>query len=163
MLRLAAVDRYHWLLFLHVTGAFMVLGGAVMAGIFNVTAMRQERPSEVVLLFRLTRFAVTSISIGMVVTLAFGLWLVSDADYGWGEAWIVLALVLWVAANALGGIGGKRDTRTRELAERLAAEGDAPSPELRLRVRDPISLVLSWGSGAVVVVILVLMIWKPGA
>jgi uncharacterized membrane protein len=163
MLRLAAVDRYHWLVFLHVTGAFMVLGGAVMAGIFNVTAMRRERPSEVVLLFRLTRFAVTSISIGMVVTLAFGLWLVSEADYGWGEAWIILALVLWVAANALGGIGGKRDTRTRQLAERLAAEGDAPSPELRLRVRDPISLALSWGSGAVVVVILVLMIWKPGA
>jgi len=157
------VDRYHWLVFLHVTGAFMVLGGAVMAGIFNLAALRRERPSEVVLLFRLTRFAVTSISIGMVLTLAFGLWLVSDADYSWGEAWIILALVLWVAANALGGIGGKRDTRTRELAERLAADGDAPSPELRARLRDPISLALSWGSGVVVVVILALMIWKPGA
>jgi uncharacterized membrane protein len=157
------VDRYHWLVFLHVTGAFMVLGGAVMAGIFNVAAWRRERPSEVVLLFRLTRFAVTSISIGMALTLAFGLWLVSDADYGWGEAWIIVALVLWVAANALGGIGGKRDTRARELAERLVAEGDAPSAELRARVRDPISLALSWGSGVLVVVILVLMIWKPGA
>ena len=157
------MDRYHWLVFLHVTGAFMVLGGAVMAGIFNLAALRRERPSEVVLLFRLTRFAVTSISIGMVLTLAFGLWLVSDADYSWGEAWIILALVLWVAANALGGIGCKRDTRTRELAERLAAGGDAPSPELRARLRDPISLALSWGSGVVVVVILALMIWKPGA
>jgi uncharacterized membrane protein len=157
------VDRYHWLVFLHVTGAFMVLGGAVMAGIFNVSALRRERPSEIVVLFRLARFAVTSITVGMVVTLGFGLWLVSDADYGWGDTWIVLALVLWVVANALGGIGGGRDKRTRELAEQLAAQGDAPSPELRARLRDPASLALSWGSGLVVVAILALMIWKPGA
>ena len=157
------MDRYHWLLFLHVTGAFMVLGGAVMAGIFNVSALRRERPSEIVVLFRLARFAVTAISVGMVVTLAFGLWLVNDANYGWGDTWIVLALVLWVIANALGGIGGGRDKRTRELAEQLAAQGDAPSPELRARLRDPVSLALSWGSGLVVIVILALMIWKPGA
>jgi uncharacterized membrane protein len=157
------VDRYHWLLFFHVTGAFMVLGGAVMAGIFNIAALRRERPSEIVVLFRLARFAVTAISVGMVVTLAFGLWLVNDANYGWGDTWIVLALVLWVIANALGGIGGGRDKRTRELAEQLAAQGDAPSPELRARLRDPVSLALSWGSGLVVIVILALMIWKPGA
>jgi uncharacterized membrane protein len=157
------VDRYDWLLFLHVTGAFMVVSGAVMAGIFNVSALRRERPSEIVVLFRLTRFAVTSITVGMVVALGFGLWLVSDADYGWGDTWVVLALILWFVANALGGIGGGRDKRTRRLAERLAAEGDLPSPELQARVRDPLSLALSWGSGAVVIVILVLMIWKPGA
>ena len=157
------MDRYQWLIFLHVAGAFMVLGGATMAGILNFSALRRERPSEIVTLFRLTRFAVTSITVGMVVALGFGLWLVSDADFGWGETWIVLALILWFVANALGGIGGRRDKRTRELAERLAAEGDMPSPELRARLRDPISLALSYGSGLVVIVILALMIWKPGA
>ena len=45
------MNRYDWLLFLHVTGAFMVLGGVAMAGIFNVTAMRRERPSEICLLY----------------------------------------------------------------------------------------------------------------
>jgi uncharacterized membrane protein len=157
------VNRYDWLLFLHMTGAFMVLGGAVMAGIFNFAALRRERPSEVVVLFRLTRIAVKSITIGMVVALAFGLWLVSEADFSWGDTWIVLALILWVVANALGGAGGGRDKRTRELAERLAAEGDQPSPELRARLRDPLTLALSWGSGLVVIAILALMIWKPGA
>jgi uncharacterized membrane protein len=157
------VNRYDWLLFLHMTGAFMVLGGAVMAGIFNFAALRRERPSEVVVLFRLTRIAVKSITIGMVVALAFGLWLVSEADFSWGDSWIVLALILWVVANALGGAGGGRDKRTRELAERLAAEGDQPSPELRARLRDPLTLALSWGSGLVVIAILALMIWKPGA
>jgi uncharacterized membrane protein len=157
------VDRYQWLLFFHVTGAFMVLGGAVMAAIFNFAALRRERPSEVVVLFRLTRFAVRSVTVGMVVALAFGLWLISDANYGWGETWIVLALILWVVANALGGIGGGREKRTRELAEQLAAGGDQPSPELRARLRDPLTLALSWGSGVVVIAILALMIWKPGA
>jgi uncharacterized membrane protein len=157
------VDTYDWLLFLHVTGAFMVLGGAVIAGVFNVSALRRERPSEIALLFRLTSFAVRSISVGMVLTLVFGLWLVGHLDYGWGDAWIVTSLVLWVVASALGGVGGNRDKEARKLAERLAAEGDAPSPELSARLRDPVSLALSWGSGGVVIAILALMIWKPGA
>ena len=157
------MSRYQWLLFLHVTGAFMVLSGIAMAGIFNVTAMRRERPSEIALLYRLTQIAAGLITTGLLVTLAIGLWLVSDADYGYGETWVVLALILWLLASALGGIGGGREKATRQLAERLASEGDAPSDELRARLRDPVSLALSWGSGLVVIVILALMIWKPGA
>jgi uncharacterized membrane protein len=75
---------------------------------------------------------------------------------------VILALVLWVVANALGGAGGRREKVTRQLAERLAAEGDAPSAELRARMRDRLTLALSWGSGIVVIAILALMIWKPG-
>jgi len=157
------VSRYDWLLFLHVTGAFLVIGGAVMAGVFNFSALRTERPSDVVIFFRFARIAVASIGVGMVLTLGFGLWLVHDVGYGWGETWIVLALVLWVASNALGGIGGNRERKVRELAERLTAEGDAPSPELSARLRDPVWLAVSWGSGIAAIAILALMIWKPGA
>ena len=157
------MDRYEWLLFLHVTGAFLVLGGAVMGGVFNLFALGRERPSEIVLLYRLARYAVTSISIGMLLTIALGLWLVSDAGYDWGDGWIVASLLLWVLANALGGIGGRRERKTRELAEALAAQGDVPSSELRARLRDPVTLALSWGSGIAVLGILALMIWKPGA
>jgi len=157
------VDKYDWLLFLHVTGAFLVIGGAVMAGIFNFAALNRARPSEIAVLFRLARVAVVAIGAGMGVTLVFGLWLVHNAGYDWGETWIVLALVLWVLSNAMGGIGGGREKQTRQLAERLAAEGDAPSQELSARLRDPMWLALSWGSGVVVIAILALMVWKPGA
>ena len=156
------MDTYDWLLFLHVLGAFLVIGGAVLAGVFNFAALRRERPSEIAMLFKLARVGVASIGIGMVLTLVLGLWLVHHVGYGWGQTWIVLALVLWVLANALGGIGGSREKKTRELAERLAAEGDAPSAELTARLRDPVWLGLSWGSGIVILVILALMIWKPG-
>lgn len=156
------MNTHDWLLFLHVTGAFFVLGGAVMAAVFNVAALRRSRPSEIALLFRLARVAVVTIGAGMVLTLVFGLWLVHDVGYGWGQTWIVLALVLWLVSNALGGIGGGREKRVRRLAERLATEGDAPSPELTARLRDPVWLALSWGSGLLIVAILALMIWKPG-
>jgi uncharacterized membrane protein len=159
------MSKYEWLLFLHVTGAFLLVGGAVSAGVFNLAALRRQRPSEIALLLRLARVSVTLISAGMLVTLAFGLWLVDAArqGYSYGDAWVVAALALWVAANALGGIGGRRDRKTRSLAERLAAEGDTPSSELRARLRDPLALGLSWGSGALVLAILGLMIWKPGS
>jgi uncharacterized membrane protein len=107
-----------------------------MAGIFNFAALKRERPSEIALLFRFARLAVVAIGAGMGLTLVFGLWLVHKAGYGWGETWIVLALVLWVLANAMGSVGGGREKQTRELAERLAAEGDAPNQELSARLRD---------------------------
>ena len=155
---------YEWLLFLHVTGAFLLLGGTVAGGVLNVAAMQRERPSEIALLLKLTRAAVALIGAGMILTIVFGIWLVIDEDvYDILDGWIVATLLLWVLANALGGAGGRRDRHTRELAERLAVEGDAPSPDRRARVRDPVSVALSYGSGVVVLVILVLMIWKPGA
>jgi uncharacterized membrane protein len=157
------VDRYQWLVFLHVLGAFLVLSGAVVAGVFNLAALREERPSDVALLLRLTRWGVLATSIGLLVTLGFGLWLVHNAGYGWGEAWIVTALVLWVLTGFLGDRGGRLQREARELAERLAGAGDAPSPELHAKLRDPLALALSWSSGLTALAILGLMIWKPGA
>jgi uncharacterized membrane protein len=157
------VDRYDWLLFLHITGAFLLVGGAVVAGVFNVAALRRERPSEISLLLGLTRWAVVAISAGLLITLGFGLWLVHQVGYGWGEAWVVTSLVLWVVSGFLGDRGGRLQRETRALAERLAAEGDVPSPELRARLRDPVAMALSWSSGLGALAILALMIWKPGA
>ena len=157
------MDRYHWLLVFHMAGALLLLGGAVFAGILNAAALRRERPSEIAVLYRLARIAVTAISVGLPLVLVFGIWLVADLDFvKWSQTWVILALVGWALAGALGGVGGKREKETRLLAERLAAEGDAPSPELHARMRDPLTLALSWGSGVVVLGILALMIWKPG-
>jgi uncharacterized membrane protein len=153
---------YQWLLFFHVTGAFLLLGGGVIAAALNLAALRRERPSEILLLFSLIRVAVVPIMLGGLLALVFGLWLVHEAGYGYGETWIVLALVLFVLGNALGGVGGRRDERTARFARELAASGDAPSAELRARVRDPISLALSYGSGLILVALLAIMIWKPG-
>ena len=156
------MSTYQWLLFFHVTGAFLLLGGGVIAATLNLAALRRERPSEILLLFSLIRVAVAPIMVGALLALVFGLWLVHEAGFGYGDTWVVLALVLFVLGNALGGIGGRRDERTARFARELAASGDAPSAELRARVRDPVSLTLSYGSGLVFVALLAIMIWKPG-
>ncbi len=157
------MSTYQWLLVFHVTGAFLLLGGGAFAASLNLMALGRDRPSDIVLLFGLIRIAVVAISIGTLLAFVFGLWLVHEARFGYGDGWVIAAIILLIAANALGGIGGRRDEQTAKLARELAAAGDAPSADLRARVRDPISLALSYGSGLLLVAVLALMIWKPGA
>ena len=74
----------------------------------------------------------------------------------------MLSLILWLAAIVSGQMGGMRDKATRVLAEQLAGGGgNVATPELRARLRDPLTLALDYGSGALLVVVLALMIWKP--
>lgn len=159
------MDLYQWLLALHVTGAFLLMGGGAIAASLNIAALRRDRPSDILLLFGLIRIAVASILVGSLLALVFGLWLVHEAPfrYSYGDGWVIAALVLFVLGNAMGGMGGRRDERTAAYARELADAGDAPSAELRARVRDPISLALSYGSGLILVAVLALMVWKPGA
>jgi uncharacterized membrane protein len=157
------VSTYDWLMMIHVTGAFLFLGGGAAAGILNLRAWYAYRPSEVALLLRLiSRVAVPAIGIGSVVSLIFGIWLVHHAGYSYGTFWVWAATVLWAVAGALGGRGGRYQSKAGREAARLAGEGDTMTPELRTLVRDPVGNALSYGSGLTLVLILVLMIWKPG-
>jgi uncharacterized membrane protein len=157
------VSTYDWLLMIHVTGAFLFLGGGAAAGILNLRAWYADRPSEVALLLRLiSRVAVPAIGIGSVLSLIFGIWLVHHAGYSYGTFWVWAAIVLWAVAVALGGRGGRYQSKAGTEAARLAGESDTMTPELRTLVRDPVGNALSYGSGLTLVLILVLMIWKPG-
>jgi uncharacterized membrane protein len=100
---------------------------------------------------------------GSLVTLGLGLWLADDAGYGIGDGWVLAAIGLWVVSMALGGVGGRPLRHARELAERLAADGDRPDENLHRAVGDRRVLALSYLSFAALVAILVLMVWKPGA
>jgi uncharacterized membrane protein len=159
------VSTYQWLLLFHVIGAFLLFSGSIVAGVLHLAAARRERPSEVRLLLSLVRPALPLIGIGSLLTLALGLWLVDKApfSYGYGDGWVIAALVLWVVASALGSAGGRPLRAAAELAARLAAEGDAPSAELRAAVTNARVLFLNYASLAAVVAIVVLMVWKPGA
>jgi uncharacterized membrane protein len=157
------VSLYEWLLGVHITGAFLLVGGIVVTAVFNVWAGRTERPSDVALYLRLQMVGVVGIGIGALLTLVIGLWLVHEANYGYGEFWVWAAVLLWIVAMAAGNIGGRSQATAAALATRLAAEGDAPSAELRAAVRDPRASTLFVVSGLSTLLVLVLMIWKPGA
>jgi uncharacterized membrane protein len=157
------VTTFQWLLGFHLVGAFLFVSGAVAVGALHALAARRERPSEIAFLLGLTRPAVALVGIGALATLGFGAWLVDEAGFDWGDGWIAAALLLWIASVALGGIGGRSARHTRYLAERLAAEGDQPSEELRRALVDPVAHALNYGSFLAVVAVLALMVWKPGA
>jgi uncharacterized membrane protein len=157
------VDTYDWLLALHVSGAFLLVGGSVVATVCNVLAQRTERPSEIALFLGLVRTSLPLIGVGSLGTLVIGLWLVHHVHYSWGDFWVWGAILLWLVIGALGGMGGRVQTRARKLAERLAVDGDAPSAELTALARDRRANLFNYGAGLATVLILVLMIWKPGA
>ena len=157
------MDKTQWLLMLHITAAFCLVGGSTAAGILNALAIRSERPSEAALLLRLIRYTLPMIFAGVLGTLLFGLWLWHDLGFGFGTGWIWAALVLWVVASALGGRGGRHQEQVREAAEQEAAAGDTMSAELRARLRDPKALAVNYAAGAATIAVLVVMIWKPGS
>jgi uncharacterized membrane protein len=156
------MGKYEWLIFLHVTGAFLFLGALVAAIVLGVAALRRERPSEIALLFKLTGRLAIPFTLGFVLLLFVGLWLVHVSGHSFRDAWVIAALVLFIVSNALGALAGPRDKATRQLAEQLAAAGDQPDPALRARLRDPVTLALANGSAVASLAVLVLMIWKPG-
>jgi uncharacterized membrane protein len=157
------VSTFDWLLMLHITGAFLLIGGSVAAGILNTFALRAERPSDTAFMLRMIRPTLPIIGIGSIAALIFGLWLVHEQqEVKLFSFWILAALVLWAVMNALGGAGGKHQERTRHVAERLAAEGDSSDDELKALLHDRRGNAMSWLAGLAALLLLIDMIWKPG-
>lgn len=148
-------------LLLHIFGALVFVGGAIVTGVVFEAARRRPRPSEVALLLGVTRTGVLIVMGGALVVLVAGLWLAGKIDQ-WGEPWLVVSLALFVVSLVLGAVGGRRPKEARKLAVRLADDGDDSTPELRRLLDDPLSRLTNYASSALVLAILVLMVWQPG-
>lgn len=150
------------ILFLHLAGAFLFVGGSITAAVLRFGAMRRERPSEIALLLRAVRPAVPVVGAGLLLAVAAGFWLADRIGFDLGTGWLTATFALLAWVGAVGAVAGRQDRHTRELAERLAADGDAPSEALSRRLRDPLNLVLNASMLAAIVAIVALMVWKPG-
>lgn len=150
------------ILFLHLAGAFLFVGGSITAAVLRFGAMRRERPSEIALLMRAVRPAVPVVGAGLVLAVGAGFWLADRIGFDLGAGWLTATFVLLAWLAVVGAIAGRQDRHTRELAERLAAGGDVPSEDLSRRLRDPLNLVLNASMLAAIVAIVALMVWKPG-
>lgn len=151
-----------WALFFHLLGAFALSAGVVVAGVGYEAARRRRSPAEVALLLGLTRVGVLLVAVGSLLVLPFGLWLVHIEHVGYGAGWVDAALGLFVAMGALGGFGGQRPKRARELAAQLAENDYGESAELRALLDDRVARSANYLSAAVLVAIVVLMVFKPG-
>ena len=149
-------------MFFHLIGAFLFVGGVIVAGVGFEAARRRRRPSETALLLGLTRIGVLLVVLGFLIVLGFGLWLVHVGHFGYGSAWVDWALALLLIVTVLGAIAGQRPKRARKLADSLAREGNAETAELRMLLDDRAARALNYLSAALVVAIIVLMVFKPG-
>ena len=157
------MELYDWLLALHVLSAFSWIAAMVLYTVVIVAGWRLTVPSDVVRMFRVSRVGDALIAIGMIGTIVFGVWLALD-EYEIWDGWIVAALILWLLGAAVGGQVGKVYNGARDRAKALVDEGrDAPSPELTAMLRSQRGAVLHGLLVLVVLALLVVMIYKPGA
>jgi uncharacterized membrane protein len=152
-----------WLLALHVLSAFAWIAAMVLYTVVIVAARDVTLPSDVVRLFRVTRVGDPLVAVGMIGTIVFGIWLALDQYEIW-DGWIIAALALWLVAAAVGGRVGKVYNGARDRARALVDEGrDSASPELGAMLRSQRGLVLHFLSVLIVLALLIVMIYKPGA
>ena len=139
------MDLYDWVLFLHVLSAFLAAGALTALWALVLST----RPAGPILApdsaLRFGRPAGILVGAGLVGTIVFGIWLVIDVErYELWDAWILASLVLWAVATWAGTQAGKAFA-SDPVGGRQAG--------IRYQALNSIG----------VVVILVLMIWKPGA
>jgi hypothetical protein len=105
------------------------------------------------------------VAFGPIVALVFGVWLAIylDAYHVW-DAWVLASIVLWAIAAETGRRTGTYYNGVRDRARELLEQGnDAPSTELAERLRGSQGVVLHLVSIVALLLILLLMIYKPGA
>jgi hypothetical protein len=153
-----------WILALHLLAAFALIAAEVAFSIMIAALWRSDSPSRVASTMLLARVGVILVMVGLAGTIVFGVWLAISLDaYQLWDGWVIAALVLWAIGGFLGQKSGEGYQAGGELAEKLAAEGTTSSPELAETFGASRAFWFHVATVVVVVLIVVDMIWKPGA
>jgi uncharacterized membrane protein len=129
-----------WIVALHLLSAFSLVAAMILFwAVFLALASGGEAPA----LSSMARIAGIAIGIGVAGTLIFGIWLALAIDgYALWDGWIIAALVLWVVGTGAGDMAGRASREPGGLQRGMMLHGI---------------------SSAAVLLVLVDMVWKPGA
>ena len=154
-----------WLLALHVLSAFALVAALVLFWILIVATRNLDTPGPTIAVGRVAIVGSATVTAGIAGTIAFGVWLAISLDaYKVWDGWVIAAIVLWAVAAGTGGRAGKEYTRAFDRARELDAAGQTgPDSELLALNRTTQGLLLQTISSVVTLLILIDMIWKPGA
>lgn len=156
---------YDWLLALHVLAAGALVSALVLYSVVIAAGWNLALPSEVSRMFRLSRAGDAAFAVGSIGTIVLGIWLAIDSDdFQVWDGWVIAALVLWAVAMETGRRTGDHYNRARDRARALVAEGrDTPDSELGALVGSSRGLAFHAATVLLVLALLVVMIYKPGA
>jgi uncharacterized membrane protein len=154
-----------WMLALHVLSAVVLVSGLILFWVVILAARGTDTPEETLRFGPLTRIADAAVGVGMGGTIVLGIWLAfSVGGYEIWNGWIVAAIVLWIVVAGLGQRTSRAYGPAVRKAQELQSSGQTgPSTELLALNRTSNGLILQALASLVVVLILVDMIWKPGA
>jgi len=154
-----------WVLALHVLSAFSLVAGMVLFWVTIVAVRRMDTPGDTLRLGPIAKVGNATVGAGMGGTIVFGVWLAfSYGGYDIWDGWILAALVLWFIGAALGRRTGEAYMQGPKLAEELESAGQTGrSEELLMVNRTQQGLLMHTLTSLVVLVIIIDMIWKPGA
>jgi uncharacterized membrane protein len=154
-----------WILALHLLSAFAYVAGMIVFWVLIAAVRRTDTPDGTTRMAPVVKVGMIGTAVGAVGTIVFGLWLTfSVGGYRIWNFWIIAALVLWAIAGGVGGRTGKEYQRGMDKALELEAAGQTgPNAELLALNRTQNGVVLHAIASAALLLLLIDMIWKPGA
>ena len=154
-----------WMLAFHVLAAFALVSGSTLFWVLVVAVRRIDTPDDTLRLGPVARVGNAAIGIGMGGTILLGVYLAFALDgYAIWDGWIIAALVLWLIGAALGRQVGEAYAAGPKKALELKAAGQTgPSAELLALNRTSRGVLFHALTTLVLLLIIIDMIWKPGA
>jgi hypothetical protein len=159
------VSLDEWVLALHVLSAFAYVAGLVIFWVLVVAVRSADTPERTLRMEPMAKVGSISVGVGGMGTLLLGIFLAfSYGGYDIWDPWIIAALVLWVASAAVGSRTGSEYMKGQQKAQELHTAGQTgPSPELLALNRTSNGVLMHTVASVLVLLILIDMIWKPGA
>jgi hypothetical protein len=137
----------------------------VMSWIVVVSMRTADTPAATLGLHRVAMVATGATIVGLVGVIAFGIWLsILRIDFHPWDGWVIGAIVLWSVATVALLRSFVEYGKPAEKARALVISGQTGSSrELTALNRTSTGLLLRVLGSAAIVLIVVDMIWKPGA
>jgi hypothetical protein len=154
-----------WLLVFHLLSAFALVAATILFWVFIFTVRRTDSPEQVASVSRLLPVGTVVVAVGSIGTIVFGIWLAIALDgvQVW-DGWVLAAIVLWAIATETGRRSDPEFAPAVARGRELVAAGQTgPDSELRRLATENRGLLTASISTVAVLLLLIDMIWKPGA
>ena len=145
--------------------AATLVGSLVMSWIVIFSLRTADTSRDTLSLNRVAMVATGATIVGLVGTISLGIWLaILRVDFHPWDGWVIAAIILWsIATTALVRSFREYAKPVRVARTLLASAQTGASAELSALNRTSKGLLLRALGSAAVVLIVIDMIWKPGA
>ena len=154
-----------WIFAIHLLSAATLVGALVMSWILTIALRSVETAGTTLSFNRVAMVGATAIGVGLFGAIGFGIWLaiLRDAFHVW-DGWVIAAIILWCIATAAIVRAVAEYRKPAEKARELIASGQTgPSDELAALNRSSTGLLLRALASVAIVLIVIDMVYKPGA